>query len=148
MNMGGGNRTKLLKLQDDSLLVHYDESKPIVLACDASQYGQRAVLSHVMEDGKERSVAYASRTLIPAEKNYSQIKKEGLAIIFGIKKTSQFPIWQTFLNRIRPSTPVLPVQQNQRSVPDSIIPDPEMGTYLERLSLQYPAQTRCYTEQC
>ena len=50
-------------LQDDSLLVHYDESKPLVLACDASQYGLRAVLSHVMEDGKERPVAYTSRTL-------------------------------------------------------------------------------------
>ena len=71
-------------LQDDSLLVHYNESKPPVLACDASQYGQGAVLSHVMQDGKERPVAYASRTLTPAEKNYSQIKKEGLAIIFGV----------------------------------------------------------------
>ena len=26
-------------LQDNSLLVHYDESKPLILACDASQYG-------------------------------------------------------------------------------------------------------------
>ena len=77
-------------LQDDSLLVHYDESKPLVLACDASQYGLGAVLSHVMDDGKERPVAYASRTLTPAEKNYSQIEKEGLAIIFGVKKFHNF----------------------------------------------------------
>ena len=48
--------------EDDSLLVHYDESKPLVLACDASQYGLRAVMSHVMEDGKERPVTYASRS--------------------------------------------------------------------------------------
>ena len=77
-------------LQDDSLLVHYDESKPLVLACDASQYGLGAVLSHVMDDGKERPVVYASRTLTPAEKNYSQIEKEGLAIIFGVKKFHNF----------------------------------------------------------
>lgn len=84
-------------LQDNSLLVHYDEKKPIVLACDASQYGLGAVLSHVMEGGKERPVAYASRTLTPAEKNYSQIEKEGLAIIFGVKKFHSFLYGRHFL---------------------------------------------------
>lgn len=45
-------------LQSDPLLVHYDGSKPLVL--DASPYG---VLSHVMEDGSEKPIAFASRTL-------------------------------------------------------------------------------------
>ena len=73
-------------LQADSLLVHFDPAKPIVLACDASQYGLGAVLSHVISDGHERPIAYVSRTLNAAEKNYSQVEKEGLAIVFGVKK--------------------------------------------------------------
>ena len=58
-------------LQADTLLVHYDPSRPIVLSCDASQYGIGAVLSHVMDDKQDRPIAYVSRTLSAAEKHYS-----------------------------------------------------------------------------
>ena len=38
-----------------------------------------------MPDGSERPIAYASITLSKGERNYSQLEKEGLACIFGVK---------------------------------------------------------------
>ena len=82
------NSKKLLI--NSSILVHFDQAKDIILTCDASHYGVGAVLSHKMEDGSERPIAFASRTLTKSEKNYSQLEKEGLAMIFGVKKFHQY----------------------------------------------------------
>ena len=77
-------------LTADSLLVHYDPNREMILACDASPYGIGAVLSHRMDDGAERPIAFTSRSLSPAEKNYSQLDKEGLAVVFGVRKFHQY----------------------------------------------------------
>ena len=74
------------KLVDAPVLAHYDATKKLKLATDASSYGIGAVISHTYDDGSERLIAYVSRTLSNAEKNYAQIDKEALAIIFGIQK--------------------------------------------------------------
>ena len=73
-------------LLSPKVLVHYDPKKPVVVSGDASPFGVGAVIAHVMPDGKERPISYVSRTLSKAEKNYSQLDKEALALIFATKK--------------------------------------------------------------
>ena len=86
-------------LQADALLVHFDPNKPLIVEADASQYGIGAVLSHKMQDGQERPIAFASRTLNPAEKKYSQLEKEGLAIVFAVTKFHFYLYGQQFTIR-------------------------------------------------
>ncbi|XP_037300668.1 uncharacterized protein LOC119191026 [Manduca sexta] len=49
---------------------------------DSSSYGLGAVLSQLYSDNTERIVCCASRTLNEAERRYSQIDKEALAIVY------------------------------------------------------------------
>lgn len=79
------NEVKRL-ITSDVVLTHYNPGLPVALACDASSYGIGCVLSHIMPNGEERPIAFASRTLNTAEKRYSQIDKEALAIVWGVKK--------------------------------------------------------------
>ncbi|XP_048854231.1 uncharacterized protein K02A2.6-like [Brienomyrus brachyistius] len=78
------------RLVSQEVLTHYNPELPLRLACDASPYGVGAVLSHIMPDGEERPIAYASRTLNKAEQNYAQIEREALAIVFGVRKFYQY----------------------------------------------------------
>ena len=84
-------------LQDNTLLVHYDSSKQLVLACDASPYGLGAVLSHIIENDIEKPIAYASRTLTTAEKNYSQLEKEALAVVYAVGKFHNYLYGRPFI---------------------------------------------------
>ena len=94
----GKEQSKALKqckmlLHCDSLLMHYDPSKQLVIACDAST---KCVLSHLI-DGVERPIAFYSRTLKPDEKKYSVLDNEALAVICGVKKFHFYLYGRSFI---------------------------------------------------
>ena len=92
-------------LTSESLLVHYDPSKELLLACDASPYGLGAVLTHHRPNGQEQPVAYASRSLGAAEKNYIfTVGKRGSDYHFRYKKIPSVPIRPMLLYSFRPQT--------------------------------------------
>ena len=77
-------------LTSPRLLVHFNQSKDLVLSCDATQYSIGDVFAHHSEEGTEQPISYTSRTPSPAEEKYlqeSQLDKEVLAIIFGFTKS-------------------------------------------------------------
>ena len=84
------------ELVSPRVLMHYTPKLPLRLATDASAYGVGAVLSHVCEDGSERPIAFASRSLSLSEQNYAQIEKEALSILFGVRKFYQYLYGQHF----------------------------------------------------
>ena len=51
---------------------------------------------HRMTDGTEKPIGFSSRTLGKAEQKYSQLDKEALAIIFGVKKYHQYVFGRQF----------------------------------------------------
>ena len=44
------------------------------------------LLSHQMQNGTECPIAFVSRSLTDVERKYSQIKREALACVYGVKK--------------------------------------------------------------
>ena len=83
-------------LTSSQLLVHFDPKLPLILACDASAYGIGAVLAHRLKDGSEKPICYSSRTLNAAERNYSQLEKEGLSCVFGVKRFYSYLLGHPF----------------------------------------------------
>ena len=103
-------------LTSSSCLIHYNPMWELTLACDASSYGLGAVISHKMPDGTERPVAYASRTLNAAERNYSQLEKEGLSCIFGIKRFHDYLFGRHF-ELVTDHKPLLGLLREDRAIP-------------------------------
>lgn len=80
------------------VLAYPDFSKEFILDTDASLDGVGAVLSQI-QDGNERALAYFSKTLSPAERNYCVTRRELLAIILATKHFRPYLYGKHFLMR-------------------------------------------------
>lgn len=72
------------KLVSPPILVYPCFDKAFTLETDASVQGLGAVLSQKQANGRLHPVAYASRALNPAEKNYCITELETLAVVWGV----------------------------------------------------------------
>ena len=72
------------RLISPPILRYPDYNRRFILTTDASNEGVGAVLSQG-EIGKDYPIAFASRSLNKAERNYSTTEKELLAIVWGVR---------------------------------------------------------------
>lgn len=79
-------------LTSDLLLTHYNPTLPIMIAADACNTGIGCVAYHTYPDDSVKAFHHVSRRLTPAEQRYSQIEKEGLGIVYAVKKFHKY-LW-------------------------------------------------------
>ncbi len=71
---------------DAPLLRHFDPDLPIRVETDASEFALAGILTQLQEDNKQwHPVAFHSRKMIPAERNYETHDQELLAIVTAFK---------------------------------------------------------------
>src|SRR6266542_6161170 len=78
------------------VLIFPNFGKPFVLCTDVSLKGLGAVLEQENENKNLRPVAYASRNLTPAEKNYHTTDLKCLAIIWSVRYFYKYLINKPF----------------------------------------------------
>jgi len=71
-------------------LYYPDFSKPFISHTDASNYGFSGALSQIDDNNQARVISFCSKTLNNAQKNYSTVEKQLLAIIFSLEKFREY----------------------------------------------------------
>jgi hypothetical protein len=78
------------------ILGHPDLNKPFTLYTDASYLGLGAILGQKDEQGRERVIEYASRTLNKHELNYAPTELECLGVVWAVNKFAKYLCIQKF----------------------------------------------------
>ena len=93
------------KLTNPPVLAYADYRLPFTLHTDASANGLGAVL-YQKQDGIDRVVAYASRSLKPAEKNYPAHKLEFLALKWAVSEKFHDYLYGTKFEAVTDNNPL------------------------------------------
>lgn len=101
------------------------EGSEFILDTDASNYAIGAVLSQV-QDGRERVIAYGSRCLDKAERNYCVTRREMLSVVYFTKYFKHYLLGRRF--RVRTDHGSLTWLQNFRE------PDGQVHRWIQQLS--------------
>ena len=84
-----------LKLTSTPILAFPCRKEPFILYTDASQFAMGAVLAQV-QDGKERAICYASRSLSKSQTKYSATRRKLLAFVTFTRHFRHYLVGQKF----------------------------------------------------
>lgn len=85
-------------LEQAPILAHPRTEGQFILDTDASDQGIGAVLSQVQDD-EEKIIAFGSKTLSKAERNYCITRREFLAVVYFVEQFRHFLLGRKFLVR-------------------------------------------------
>lgn len=112
-------------MASNNVLVLPDFSKEFVLETDASNYGVGAVLSQMHEEGL-RPIAYWSKHLSIAQRNYSASERELLAVLLAMEHFRQCLYGRLFR--------VITDHQPLKSLMTAANPHPQLARWFDRIS--------------
>lgn len=86
------------EMAKDVMLAHYEANEPVILETDASEHTISAVLLQ-RKNNSERPIAYWSKRMDAAQRNYSVVDKEALAVVKSCQRFSKYLLGRKFTIR-------------------------------------------------